>query len=683
MTYSPGQKLQIVVELQINGVWTTITSRARAAGPALINAGMTAGAREGESSRLTCVIGNEDGWLTEDNPLSPWFGFVGRGCPIRVSLADVLPSPVVRFFGSIDTMQAVNPGGQDATMTVTAVGQITQLGKGRTFASPMTRSISAAAPVAHWPLEDGSGSTSAASAIPGQPVLAPLGTVAFGAAGPAGSVASVDFSGGGSLSGLVPAMSGTWGVAIAYRLTSLSSPAVPLGFTTSDGVRWQIQIDPTGSPTAAVMPDTGTGFGLVAGLASVGDLDWHVIQLNMAQSGPNYEFTLFVDGVVAVGNPFGNPTLPHITSITVAPSSPSTSHAFFATQLAIVPLATINTLIPNLAAAVSGFAGETASARFLRVCGEEGITAAVTAASRVKMGPQPMSTITGILRECEAADQGVMHDQTTDGSLMLATVAGMCNQSPTLAITDDAFEPNPGATWDNQMTANDITSSRPGGSSAHLSDEAHVARVRQRYPQSPIVSLNTDDELIGDAGWRLNVGTAPGPRLPALGLNLRSTKAATYVSQVLATAIGSRVTAAPAALPPQYPPGGLDLLVTGWTEMLDAVAWLWRPSCVPYSPYNVAVYGTARYDSAASSLVTGVSASATSLAVANATNTWTTDPADFPFDIGVGGERMTVTAITGAASPQTFTVIRAVNGVSKPQTAGTPVSLWTPTRYAH
>jgi hypothetical protein len=51
---------------------------------------------------------------------------------------------------------------------------------------------------------------------------------------------------------------------------------------------------------------------------------------------------------------------------------------------------------------------------------------------------------------------------------------------------------------------------------------------------------------------------------------------------------------------------------------------------------------------------------------------------DFPFDISVGGEVMQVTDITGSASPQTFTVVRSVNGVSKSQAEGASVALASP-----
>jgi hypothetical protein len=58
----------------------------------------------------------------------------------------------------------------------------------------------------------------------------------------------------------------------------------------------------------------------------------------------------------------------------------------------------------------------------------------------------------------------------------------------------------------------------------------------------------------------------------------------------------------------------------------------------------------------------------------------TANPDDFPFDISVGGETMTVTRIAGGTSPQTFTIgARSVNGIIKAQTAGTAVSLANPT----
>lgn len=73
----------------------------------------------------------------------------------------------------------------------------------------------------------------------------------------------------------------------------------------------------------------------------------------------------------------------------------------------------------------------------------------------------------------------------------------------------------------------------------------------------------------------------------------------------------------------------------------------------------------------------------TSLSVATTLGPlWTTTPAQMPIHLNVDGEKVTATAISGATSPQTFTVTRAVNGVQKAHSVGASVSLWDPARRA-
>jgi hypothetical protein len=62
---------------------------------------------------------------------------------------------------------------------------------------------------------------------------------------------------------------------------------------------------------------------------------------------------------------------------------------------------------------------------------------------------------------------------------------------------------------------------------------------------------------------------------------------------------------------------------------------------------------------------------------------WTVSGGAFPFDVAVsptgsGGERMTVTAVSGGSSPQSFTVARGVNGTAAALPAGRDVRLWQP-----
>ena len=103
---------------------------------------------------------------------------------------------------------------------------------------------------------------------------------------------------------------------------------------------------------------------------------------------------------------------------------------------------------------------------------------------------------------------------------------------------------------------------------------------------------------------------------------------------------------------------------------------------VPESPYETGIYDDpvyGRYSSDGSTLHTGISSGATSMVVDIPSGPlWTTNGAHFPFDLSMGGERITVTAISGASTPQTFTITRSVNGVVKAHTAGETITLWFP-----
>ncbi|WP_206187734.1 hypothetical protein [Streptomyces neyagawaensis] len=78
-----------------------------------------------------------------------------------------------------------------------------------------------------------------------------------------------------------------------------------------------------------------------------------------------------------------------------------------------------------------------------------------------------------------------------------------------------------------------------------------------------------------------------------------------------------------------------------------------------------------------SELAAGIDADDLTLSVAvTAGPRWTTDANEMPILIDVGGEHMSVTAISGTSSPQTFTIgARSVNGVTKAHSSGTPVTL--------
>ncbi|TMC49289.1 MAG: hypothetical protein E6J20_18105 [Chloroflexi bacterium] len=181
------------------------------------------------------------------------------------------------------------------------------------------------------------------------------------------------------------------------------------------------------------------------------------------------------------------------------------------------------------------------------------------------------------------------------------------------------------------------------------------------------------------------------PRYPRIPVNIRrfagtSATSVDLTNALLTIDIGDRLDVInPPG--PEFPPDPISQIVQGYTETLGNFEHDIVFNCSPASPWNVGfiddpVYGHADTDGStlAGDYPLGTEATLIVATTGAATGSplWTTDSTDFPFDINVGGERITVTNITGAASPQAFTVTRSVNGVVKGQTNNTDVRLWQP-----
>lgn len=128
------------------------------------------------------------------------------------------------------------------------------------------------------------------------------------------------------------------------------------------------------------------------------------------------------------------------------------------------------------------------------------------------------------------------------------------------------------------------------------------------------------------------------------------------------------------------------MLVQGYSETLRKMQHVIEFTLAPESPWHIGaveVDGYDRLDAVASTLAADATSTDTELSVATSGEPlWTADPDDLPFDVLVAGERVTVTAVSGASSPQTFTVVRGVNGVVKAQSAGAEVRLPNPVHIA-
>jgi hypothetical protein len=142
--------------------------------------------------------------------------------------------------------------------------------------------------------------------------------------------------------------------------------------------------------------------------------------------------------------------------------------------------------------------------------------------------------------------------------------------------------------------------------------------------------------------------------------------------------------------PTDVSPGPLRLLAIGDQETIGSHSRKITFTTAPETPYQVGVYDESRYASkrtyrhSSSGPITTTSTGITF----RSDVPWVTDPDQFPFDVMVSGEQMTVTAIGTAVQEsngefrQLWTVIRSVNGVVKAHPVGVTVQLADPRRYA-
>jgi hypothetical protein len=176
-------------------------------------------------------------------------------------------------------------------------------------------------------------------------------------------------------------------------------------------------------------------------------------------------------------------------------------------------------------------------------------------------------------------------------------------------------------------------------------------------------------------------GTTEDLRYPQVVLDL--TRNQSLIEDWCDSDIGGRVQIT--GVPDELPPDDLDMLIEGYTEVIDSVSWRTTINTSPAAPWNVFTVeggGNTGRVGTTSTLTAGVNSSAVSLSVTTAAGNALWRSGAVNFDIGVAGERMTVTNVSGTSSPQTFTVTRSVNGVAKAQSTGATIKLWRPGRWA-
>lgn len=591
--------------------------------------------------------------------------------------------------------------GANVTTSVTISGILRRLERPNTpLQSTLRRettSPSKTAPVAYWPLEDGEDSKVFQAAVgtdmtfSGSPDLAsfsdfacsePLPVVKTGA-GFVGRVGIYPVTGESQVYWLMHLPAG-----------SLASGTVLLRVhTTGTASRWDVVYDTTGDLAVRAYDDSDTLLHDTGFIAFNADDLLQRWSLELTQDGADIDFTIAELQVGATtGTAFNgtvtSDTVGRITRIIYAPGQD-------VDDVAIGHVTVYNEItgIYDLADPLNAWRGEKAGRRIQRLCAENDVPFVSYTPSDLDdtqpMGDQLVDTLTNLLFEAADADRGMLLETRHTLGLTYRPLRTLYNQAPVLTLDfadgliDDPFDPKP----DDKLTENDVTVQRRGGASYQAVDETGPMSVQdppngvgRGYDKSYTLNLEHDQQPRDLAGWILHLGTHKGLRFPQITLNLANPRVYALIDDILRADVGDVIRLT--NLPAYWGPDDVDLLIGGYSDDEADDAWMITFACLPARPYaQVGVRdSTAKRDTAGSELATGVDADDTTLSVSTTLGPlWTTDASHMPFDIVVGGERMTVTAISGASSPQDFTVTRSVNGIAKSHDAGAALRLFQPT----
>jgi hypothetical protein len=255
--------------------------------------------------------------------------------------------------------------------------------------------------------------------------------------------------------------------------------------------------------------------------------------------------------------------------------------------------------VPSLtsaAAALGGHSGETALARFVRICAEQGIASETIGSSSVAMGPQIDDSLANVLQSIENSDQGLLYETRDQMGLGYIAYSAMLNQSPALTVNYAAGQVGsiPVPTYDDQYINNDVTLVNWDGYTYQLQLVSGSRSILPPpngvgdYPsgQAVAVSLANDSDVATIARRVLNLGVSNALRIPSLTVNLASPHSASLFSAAPTAFIGSYVQL---TNPPSWlTPSTAKLLIWGYTETLSTFTWTIAYNTVPEAPFESA-----------------------------------------------------------------------------------------------
>lgn len=580
-----------------------------------------------------------------------------------------------RFVGEISAWSVRWESRHDVVTQVEASGVMRRLTQGASpIRSAMYRELtnpSRTSIVAYLPMEDEASATAFASGLNGQPTMpVPAGVTLASYSDWAASAPLPVFTFGTAKARVAP-------YAATNAIFARFFVAVPAGgvtgvdrlfsFTTTGTARaWSLFVNPAGSLDLRAYDADGTQlmatafstfqvngaprhFGIE--LTQVGaDISWKLIVFKIDESRLSTLASGFTSGTLT------GQTAGAATEVRIGQDG-----LLNGTAIGHIALSSSTAGFASTGGAMVAWREETTSGRINRLGLEEGIPAYSASVSDQQMGIQGMATLMDLMREAEAADEGILCEERTFLGLRFRDHTSLYNQPAALTLNysgSDGLVTPLEPTEDDQQSRNDITVSRAGGSSTRLTLDTGSLSTQAppngigRYPDSVTRNVATDAQTGEHAGWLLHLATWDETRYPVVRMMLA--KAPGLIEAAAAVDIGDRVQV---TNPPSWlPPDDIGLMVQGYSETLDQFTWNLDFNCTPAGPWDVAWAGDdvtasaarefAWVDADGSSLAEDLTTTETDVDILTlpGNTRWTPNVSDTPFDWQVAGEVMTVTA---------------------------------------
>lgn len=603
-------------------------------------------------------------------------------------------SEATEFVGTVAQWPADwDQSGNNSWAAISAAGPLRRLQQGvGALKSPLARQLPSYNPTGYWPMEDGPQATVFGSAVSGVEVayksgatVQPAGDTSLTGGGPAPVLLNATASIRG---GTNRRQTGTGFAAMFFaKLSSLPAANTRLAqFRGTGRVNiWNIYLDNLINVTVEGIAEDGTIVvnNSASFLGNFNPLNWIAYELKTTWTAGTIEWQLIFrtvgqEAYTSLINTYSSSGPSRVNSWQLGGGASDLNGTAFAHVWLgenTLPFET-----PAFGLVADGYRSESAGARLVRTAKESRQALSLESGFTEPMGPQRAGTFLDVAADCEEADYGILYE--SGSGLGYRPRTARYNRPIAMALTTAAGQvaDPPHGVEDDQRLRNDWTVSRDEGSYAQVRDTASILQ-NGLYDDSTQVNASLDTILPHQAGWRVFLGTREELRWPGIAINLA--RSPELIPVWRSVPYGFRMTVATGRS--QVLGSDPDVIAEGYSAQLWPHGWRIVFNCSPAKPWDSAVVGVSTLRAAAvdqaSTLAADVTASATSLSVATPTGQPLWNTTTLAYDIMISGERITVTGVSGATSPQTFTVIRGVNSVNKPLGAGAVVQVF-PSTYA-